>query len=157
MSVSGNVEVFMRSILCCLVFALAAATPSHAQTTISGYGRGCPGTNDQVPDIGFTGALGLGRTTVFQTFRAFANSNAVLVFGVRDWDIPVGGSCRLLVFPRLATLAPTDSDGIARVPIQFPNDPRLRAIDFYFQFFVVDPRGRALGVGSMTNGVKLRF
>ncbi|HMQ22392.1 MAG TPA: hypothetical protein PKE00_07890 [Planctomycetota bacterium] len=147
----------MKRILLSIILGLLASASLRSQYQLVGFGSGCPGAQNQIPDIGFTGAVGLGQTIVWQTFRAAPNVPAVLIFGLQQAAIPVGGPCNLLVLPIVVGVTATDTLGIARVPVPVPNDTRLRNTDFLFQYLVVDGSGQAFGGGSMTNGVSLRF
>lgn len=145
-----------RRILLCTLFALSLSLAAglRAQITLEGYGSGCPGTRQVTPSIGFRGNLGLGATIEWIVVRARPNSTAVLIFGAREFKLPLGGACTLLVLPIVTQPTFTDGLGLAGVPVPIPNDPRLKNVPLLFQYYVDDPSGAAFGRGAVTNGVR---
>ncbi|MEZ5988024.1 MAG: hypothetical protein R3F30_02640 [Planctomycetota bacterium] len=122
----------------------------------------CAGSNS-VPALSATGLPKPNTKFSIDLSNALPSSAAGLVFGASNtvWGpiklpldlTPAGASgCNLLVSFDNLLIAPTDTSGNASVGLPVPNDAKLMGINFFNQFFVVDPKANGLGLAFSNGG-----
>lgn len=123
------------------------------------YGAGCAGTGGFVPSLAIEGCPQVGDMFSVDIANALGGSSAVLLIGLGQSSIPVGGGCSLLVSP----LAPVTltvplggvGPGTGSLSIPLIVTPNLAGADFTLQAWVIDP---ATGIGGAgTNGVHVHI
>ncbi|MCC6670396.1 MAG: hypothetical protein IT458_05000 [Planctomycetes bacterium] len=117
------------------------------------YGSGCPGASGRVPALAGEGRPGAGETVTLVVARGAASAPAVLLVGASQVDLPVLGTCRLLVGAPSVIGFTLDSSGRARLPVAVP--VRMAQGSVFAQVFVADP-GSSSGLVSGSNGLELR-
>jgi len=124
------------------------------------YGVGCAGSGNIVPTLDlpltYDGCFNLGDDVEFSISNALGGSFAVLFLGLAPAEIPVAGSCNLLVSPPLVPVTiPLLGSGPGNGSITFgatiPQNVGLGAVRA--QAFVADS-GAEFGF-SVTNGVRV--
>ena len=140
----------------------------QAQLPFMTFGKGCGGTLGNVPIMGSTGSPRIGSNDFTVTLR-----NALGGTGVRAWlaigvsnqkwgSIPLpisfGGGCDLLVSPDLLVSLGVGGgsgpgNGTATVKMVIPNDPKLLGTRTYFQWGVVDPGAKGIGLAFSDGGI----
>ncbi len=124
-------------------------------------GGGCPGSLGQ-PQNFVGGALPIVGGAPFNMILAAGKQNAPagLILGpeVPGGWVVLGTSCLAMVDPLDFLFFPTTSSpfGTAFQTFQIPNAPQLIGYSFASQWFVID-EGGALGIFSMTNGLRIRL
>jgi ELWxxDGT repeat protein len=131
--------------------SMAAAIP---------YGAGCPGTGGLVPEIsGVNNPPALGNAA-FQIglSRALPSSAAALVLSANRTRLVLAGGCIVHVDPAFFVFAQavaTNGAGEGAVSIPVPNDPSLRGLQVFGQYFALDSNGAFQGTLSFTPGLKV--
>lgn len=126
------------------------ATTYYVMRIHYGYGVGCPGTGGLTPvlvqNANTTG--GLGGTIALQVANAPAASLVVFALGFTQLNVPIWGSCSLLVSPDVLLLQLANSKGraVQNIPV-----PPAALGSFFAQGGVLD--AGAPGGISVTNGV----
>lgn len=123
------------------------------------YGKGCPGSGDQVPVLGCIGTPVVLAPFTLDVQNGLGGAPAFLFFGAEPSAQGLGGSCSLLVEPLIAPFGPLVLSGVgpgagtaqlaAPVPAGTPLGTRAS-----LQAFVADPGG-AFGFCA-SNGLDLR-
>ncbi len=123
--------------------------PSAVQT----YSNGCPGSRG-VPLLS-AGDPWLGNSRFrLDVLGARGSSLGVLALGAGAANLPIGGTCVLLVRQPLTIPFSTSPLGFGTVPLAVPEAPLLRGIDLFTQAVVADPRNPSLGL-AVSQGLKL--
>ncbi|MBK6942190.1 MAG: FG-GAP repeat protein [Planctomycetes bacterium] len=117
------------------------------------YGQGCAGSNGSTPRLRYFGCVQAMNPATLSIEGGLPNSTAVLLLGLTQASVPMGGGCSLLVSPLLPiTLSLSlDATGAVAVPVSYPNLPT--PIPLTLQAFVADP-ANPTGF-SNSNGVQL--
>ncbi len=123
------------------------------------YGVGCAGTGGFVPTLSVEGCPQVGDLFSVEIANGLGASSAVLLIGLGEGSIPVGGGCALLVTP----LAPVTltvplggfGPGAGSLSIPLIVTPNLSGADFTLQAWVVDGATGVGGAGS--NGVHIQI
>ncbi len=122
------------------------------------YGNGCiGGAVGTIPDIRASSIPTLrSRTFSLGLVGGPPNAAAFALFGITSQDMPVFGSCRLLVeFPfDLVTTADASGDAFLELPV--PLDRNLVGNDLFAQWWVVAPPGLGLGSIRASRGLRIR-
>jgi hypothetical protein len=131
--------------------SMAAAIP---------YGDGCPGTGGLVPQISGVNNPPVLGNAAFQVglSRALPSSSAALVLSADRTRLALPGGCIVHVDPALffyAATVTTNNVGAGATPLPVPNDPSLRSIQAFGQYFVVDGNGAFQNTLSFSPGLKL--
>lgn len=123
------------------------------------YGAGCAGTGGIVPTLSIEGCPQVGDMFSVEIANGLGSAPAVLLIGLGEGSIPVGGGCSLLVTP----LAPVSltvplggfGPGTGSLSIPLIVTPNLAGADFTLQVWVVDGATGVGGAGS--NGVHVHI
>ncbi|MBK6942295.1 MAG: hypothetical protein IPH13_19130 [Planctomycetes bacterium] len=123
------------------------------------YGVGCAGTGGFVPSLSIEGCPQVGDLFSVEIANGLGSAPAVLLIGLGQGSIPVGGGCSLLVTP----LAPVSltvplggfGPGTGSLSIPLIVTPNLAGADFTLQVWVVDGATGVGGAGS--NGVHVHI
>ncbi len=107
------------------------------------FGRGCQGSNQQMPTLQLAGSSRLGQVFHHDLTNAVPGTPAVLAaaFDSRTVDLGPQGfpGCRLYLGTVAATLFTlTDGAGAATVPMGVPNDPSFVGLVLYSQWAALD-------------------
>jgi len=120
-------------------------------------GSGCPGSGGVIPQLSVMGTPAIGNPGYgVQVTRAWPNSIALLLIGLGQTEVPLGGGCSLYVVPLLLLSLPTNGAGVAILPIPLPPEPGLIGVQSFAQSAVADPGGAFAGY-SITAGLKVVF
>jgi hypothetical protein len=127
------------------------------------FGKGCPGTNSNVPTMGSTGTVGIGKSFQVTVANGKPTSPAVLAFGISrtQWlsiplPIVLPGGCEILVSIDVVLVGATDASGAALWPFVIPNDATLVGKGLHLQWLILDsaannPLGFAHSNGGSAN------
>jgi hypothetical protein len=128
------------------------------------YGTGSPGSGAHVPTLTASGGesrLGNGSFRI-DGDRLLGGSTCFLLLGTKKSEIPLAG-INLLVDPGSWILfLPVPAGGkpgvpgvgTLRIPMPVPNDPRLIALELYFQVVAIDP-GSPKGIAAASDGLSV--
>ncbi len=121
------------------------------------YGSGCPGSGGFSPVLTFTGCPDPGETVKLGAKFGLGGATMVVLLGTSPANLPIGGGCRLLLFPVLpqSLLLPLAGGGAGNGSFSLPTVYPASAVglNLAMQGFVVDP-GATLGYAA-TNGIQL--
>ncbi len=120
------------------------------------FGVGCPGAVG-IPGLEAVGAPRLGEAGFGTTVdRGRPGSFAVLLLGLSEARVAVGGGCELRVGGGVSVvLAPTDGNGRASFPLPIPNLPALRGLELWLQGATADLAGPIPGGTALTAGLRV--
>lgn len=142
--------------------------PGPPPTSFTVFGSGCAGAGGRVPEMGYTGELKLGSSNFTVTLRNARGGIVVpgfLSMGASNtsWNginlpLALGGGCSVLVsldilLRQTVSGSSGPGNGAANVRIPIPNDPRLKGVEVYFQWGIVDPAAKAIGIAFSNGGV----
>ncbi len=126
-------------------------------STATAYGSGCPGSGGFVPALTFTGCPDPGAAVQLGAKFGLGGATMVVLLGTSPANLPLGGGCRLLLFPVLpqSLLLPLAGGGAGNGSFSLPTVYPASAVglNLAMQGFVVDP-GATLGYAA-TNGIQL--
>lgn len=121
------------------------------------YGDGCSGSGGFIPVLGMSGCPVVGEQVQLQITNALGGSQAILLFGLGQAQIPVGSGCDLLVgvlFPATLSLPLQGSGpGTGTLVLATTVPPAVAGVTLDMQAFVLDP-ANAIGA-SATNGLEM--
>ncbi len=124
------------------------------------YGLGCPGSNNTIPTLGFTGLPKLNGSFSLDIAGGPSNANVFLVFGLKRVATPVllPGTASCQVYPTLdfILLQKLTSMGTFSQKFVVPNDSGLDCSKVYTQAFPWDSNANGFGT-SATNYGRLRI
>lgn len=122
------------------------------RTTFELYGKGCPGTGNHIPVLGYTGTLQMGSTNFAVTLRRALGGVSIqtwFAIGATKVKLNFGGACDLLAAPDLVYLTGVSGtgpgNGTASLQFNLPIDPRLKGVAAHLQYGVIDA-GASAGV-----------
>jgi hypothetical protein len=126
------------------------------------FGKGCAGTANKIPVLGYSGSLKHGSTTFAlelsnvatksnRSFLAVGASNST--WGPVPLPYALGGGCSLLVSLDIV-LSTLTIFGKSTLRLGIPGATNLRGTKVHFQWGVVDPAAGGIGL-AMTNGATL--
>jgi hypothetical protein len=136
---------------------LATIAPDKCSGSITEYGSGCPGSGGFVPHLALSGCPEPNDLVSFSVTNGLGGSTALLLFGLNQAAVPIGGGCSLNVSPVLPVVLvlPLFGSGPGNGSISFdavlPGD--APAVTVTMQVFVIDA-GNPIG-GAGTNGVEV--
>jgi hypothetical protein len=116
------------------------------------YGAGCRGTAPAAPALGNTGLPEIGKSFQLTLSSARASAAAVVWLGWVQTNVPLPAQwapgCSLFATLDILPLASavTSASGLAAVSLTWPNDPSLRGLRFYNQWFVHHPAANPLSL-----------
>ncbi len=111
------------------------------------YGVPCPGTDGDLPRIGYRGKARIGSILSLRLRSTVADSTSTTMMIGDPVDLPLdviglpGCAIRTLGTSGPNVLQGTDADGRLRLDILLPNTPSLIGEDLDFQFLIPDPGG----------------
>jgi photosystem II stability/assembly factor-like uncharacterized protein len=128
-----------------------------AETSI--YGTGCGGTGGLVPAVSAVGLPRLGNPGfAVRVGNGFPFSIAVLAASLQPGYQVLDGCPVLLSAPLiLLPIVPLDGAGAGATALPIPFDATLLGVSLHAQYFVVDPSGPFLALGSLSEGIRMLF
>lgn len=120
------------------------------------YGMGCAGTGGFVPSLSASNNPVAGQPISVTLDDALGGSTAILLFGLTQAAIPIGGGCQLLVSPVLPAIVAFPLGGVGpgngTITLNSTVPLSTSGITFTLQAFVTDG-GNPLGYAA-TNGLE---
>ncbi|MBL8724647.1 MAG: hypothetical protein JNK49_11405 [Planctomycetes bacterium] len=124
---------------------------THILAGSAGYGAAC--AVGRAPALAAIDRPVPGAAFVLELTARIANAPVFFVLGLAAGNEAIGSGCRSLVDLQVATqLLVADGGGIARQPVQIPNDLALRGVQFAAQAAVWHPAASPLGSVTLTSG-----
>lgn len=139
----GNVVVYQRT---------TTADPGRFET----YGRGCPGADQRLPRVAFSGrpSVGLSATAAVRAAPRLAPGLLRLAVGRNNLDLGFLGmpGCLLLTQFQLDIGIATDANGRASFTLAIPSNPALVGTAIDFQWTLADQAVNPLGLITSDGG-----
>jgi hypothetical protein len=117
-----------------------------------GYGRGCPGTAQMVPNLVLTNSVSGGGQAIFSIANSKASAPAAFLFGLNRTSIALPNGCTLLTAPMVQVPVMLSANGRSLLRLQIPAglNGTVEA-----QSFVIDSGAPGGYAGS--NGVTIKI
>ncbi len=145
--------VFKKRIITRRSLGGIAIIPVDGSNAFALYGKGCMGCNNQVPTISATGSSTPGNELVLRIHRGLPSGTGFVFLGLSPSNIPLPGSCTLLVGLPLSQFDITlDTRGNFWLPAALP--PGFPRLTIYAQYFGIDPSS-GNSFFSSSNGLKI--
>ncbi len=126
------------------------------QTTVESFGRACPGSQGEM-GLTAVGTPSLGnRHFALRVSSARGGVTAAAALSATRVQLPLPGHCILYVQDPLIYPRPTDSRGVADLPLPIPTVPALVGADLFVQGIALDPGGPIVGAAVLSAGLRLR-
>jgi len=120
------------------------------------YGLGCPGSNNTIPTLSFTGTPKLNSSFSLDVAGGPNNANMFLVLGLKRVQTPLllPGTANCNAYPSLDVVlwAKMTSTGTYSQKFAIPNDSRLNCFKVWTQAFPWDAKANAWGTSASNYG-----
>jgi hypothetical protein len=113
-------------------------------TKVVSYDKGCPGTNNVTPILGYRGSTKLGSGPLFLDLsQARSNAKTILAIGVNCQNFRLNANCRLNPSLDVLLFGTTSNTGTYTVAGGVPSNTSLRGVTIYTQYAVDDPNAQS--------------